>query len=858
MRHKSKQWITVILFAAFISSALPAYASDSNAYKLSEYLEPAETVTELADTFEIASAPKADDPIDSNLIANAETIVGNSSLELFDSDTSTRLSELELYAGNYKYIEVLINGDYANSGDYSCISSDENIVQVDDTYSYFQIQGISAGNASITVVTNDGAECTLNVSVKAAELSFVEEYHDDILRSLIIGTDYDSYINVEIYRLGESEYTDKYTCTSSDESVAKVYVDSNWYWTIEGISAGTATITATNQYGEIGTLNVTVKESGSSGYLYKDAQGNVLEYVIYDNEISITGYKTAKGALTIPSQIEGVNVTGVGSSAFSGCTTLSKLTINSGINHIGSCAFQGCSGLKSVELPDSIEDIESWAFCSCSGLSYFRIPPKITRIEYNTFSGCSLSSVTIPNGVTFIGDSAFSWCKLTSIILPDTLEEIESYAFQGNPIKTIKIPRKVTSLDTYAIDSIDTLESIQVDANNEYYSSKNGILFNKSQTELIRYPVARSNLYYEIPVGVTDIHSNAFREANNLMSVTIPESVTFIGSNAFNSYSLNYLYVLNKTAPVATADAITKTNYYNNQKIVIAVPSGASGYNEAPWSNFTVKKQGTVRPTSAAFSGTEFTVPTYSDEPYLKIAVSPSNAVCKEVIYKIGNKEVYSFSAGTFNTGDPGNYTLTAITKDGHAIAKVKLIVKQNTKYFSDMWDTKHPFYKPIYWAAQHGITNGYSDGTFGVNRNCTRGECVMFLWKMMGKPAVKAVSKSPFKDVPQSHAFYKAILWASQNGITKGYSDGTFGINRNCTRGEIMMFIWRAKDKPAPKTVSKSPFKDVSSTNAFYKAILWGSQKGVTKGYSDGTFGINRNCTRGEIVTFLYRVNAL
>lgn len=857
MRHKSKQWITVILFAAFISSALPAYASDSNAYKLSEYLEPAETITEIADTFEIASTPNADEPIDSDLTTNAETIVGNSSLELIDSDTSTSLSELELYTRDYKYIDVLINGDYANNSDYSCVSSDENIVQVDNYPSYFKVQGISAGIASITVVTNDGAERTLNVTVKASALGFVEEYDDDILTSLIVGTDYNSSINVDIQRLGSSGYADEYSCTSSDESVAKVYKN-DYCWTIEGISVGTATITATNQYGESGTLNVTVKESGSSGYLYKDAQGNVLEYTINDNEISITGYTTAKGALTIPSQIDGLNVTTIESFAFSGCTSITKVTIKNGIKHIGYCAFQNCSGLKSVELPDSIEDIGSNAFSSCGGLSSFRIPPKVTRIEDYTFYYCSnLSSVTIPNGVTYIGDDSFAWCNLASINLPNSLEEIGIDAFSGNPIKTIKIPANVKSLDVYAISNIDTLESIQVDASNKYYSSKNGILFNKSQTEIIRYPVARANLYYEIPAGVTDISPDAFSHANNLMSVTIPESVTFIGSNAFNSEALNYLYVLGNKAPIATADAIAN-DYYRKQKIIIAVPIGASGYNEAPWSKCIVKKQGTVRPASAAFSGTEFTVPTYSDEPYLKVAVSPSNAVCKEVIYKIGNEEVYSFSAGTFNTGDPGNYTLTAITKDGHATAKVKLIVKQNTKYFSDMWDIKHPFYKPIYWAAQHGITNGYSDGTFGVNRNCTRGECVMFLWKMMGKPAVKAVSKSPFKDVPQNHAFYKAILWASQNGITKGYSDGTFGINRNCTRGEIMMFIWRAKDKPAPKTVSKSPFKDVSSTNAFYKAILWGSQKGVTKGYSDGTFGINRNCTRGEIVTFLYRVNAL
>ncbi len=177
---------------------------------------------------------------------------------------------------------------------------------------------------------------------------------------------------------------------------------------------------------------------------------------------------------------------------------------------------------------------------------------------------------------------------------------------------------------------------------------------------------------------------------------------------------------------------------------------------------------------------------------------------------------------------------------------------------FSDVQDPSHPFYDAIYWAADAGITKGYSDGTFGINKDCTRGEMIMFLWRYVGQPAPKAVSKSPFPDVAVNHAFYNAILWASQKGITKGYPDGTFGINRNVSRGECMMFLWRLKGKPAPTAVSVTPFKDVPKSHAFYNAILWGYQKKITNGYTSGdkkgTFGINENCTRGAIVTFLYR----
>ena len=218
------------------------------------------------------------------------------------------------------------------------------------------------------------------------------------------------------------------------------------------------------------------------------------------------------------------------------------------------------------------------------------------------------------------------------------------------------------------------------------------------------------------------------------------------------------------------------------------------------------------------------------------------------------------------------NILIAANATDNYnaAAKKVILTIKQKgdvkptptptpaVKGFSDVQDPTHAFYKAIYWAADAGITKGYPDGTFGIDRSCTRGEMIMFLWRYAGKPAAKALSKSPFKDVPKTHAFYNAIIWASQKGITKGYPDGTFGINRNVSRGECMMFLWRLRGKPAPKAVSVSPFKDVPKTHAFYNAILWGAQKKITNGYTSGpkkgTFGINENCTRGAIVTFLYR----
>ena len=173
---------------------------------------------------------------------------------------------------------------------------------------------------------------------------------------------------------------------------------------------------------------------------------------------------------------------------------------------------------------------------------------------------------------------------------------------------------------------------------------------------------------------------------------------------------------------------------------------------------------------------------------------------------------------------------------------------------FPDVQDTRDAYYQAICWAGNNGIAKGYSDGAFRRNGNCTRGEAMMFLWRTMGKPTPGYVRKSPFSDVPRTHAFYKAVLWAYQNGIAKGYADGTFGINRKCTRGHIMMFLWRAAGKPYTKVPTVSPFKDISASHPYYKAVCWGSSAGVAKGFSNGAFGTGMFCTRGQIATFLYR----
>ena len=164
-------------------------------------------------------------------------------------------------------------------------------------------------------------------------------------------------------------------------------------------------------------------------------------------------------------------------------------------------------------------------------------------------------------------------------------------------------------------------------------------------------------------------------------------------------------------------------------------------------------------------------------------------------------------------------------------------------------------FYDPVLWAVQNGITNGTTPTTFSPYDPCTRGQIVTFLWRAFGSPEPER-DENPFTDVPENIYYYKAILWAVEQGITTGTSATTFSPESTCTRGQVATFLWRACGKPAPEG-GENPFTDVPQTVYYYEPILWAVENGITNGTGGGKFSPEDSCTRGQIVTFLYRALA-
>ena len=161
-------------------------------------------------------------------------------------------------------------------------------------------------------------------------------------------------------------------------------------------------------------------------------------------------------------------------------------------------------------------------------------------------------------------------------------------------------------------------------------------------------------------------------------------------------------------------------------------------------------------------------------------------------------------------------------------------------------------YYDAVLWAAENGITGGTSANTFSPDANCSRAQVVTFLHRMIASPEPAAITL-PFADVKTSDYFYKPVKWAFGSKITGGTSDTAFSPDDNCTRAQVVTFLWRTAGQPEPKG-KNNPFADVKSDSYYYKAVLWAVEQGITGGTSATTFSPDNNCTRAQVVTFLYR----
>lgn len=238
------------------------------------------------------------------------------------------------------------------------------------------------------------------------------------------------------------------------------------------------------------------------------------------------------------------------------------------------------------------------------------------------------------------------------------------------------------------------------------------------------------------------------------------------------------------------------------------------------------------------------------------VTVSPANAskganvtvtVKPNEGYELGSLAVKDASGDLLPLADLGNGKYSFVMPDGKVSVEAEF-VKTAATSFADVPANAY-FADAVKWAVDKGVTNGLSDTMFGPYESCTRAQIVTFLWRAAGSPEPKTMSS--FTDVPASTYYAKAVAWAIENGITNGMTETTFAPDATCTRGQIVTFLYRALKGTASGSAS---FTDVKSDAFYANAVNWAVASDVTNGTSATTFGPNADCTRAEIVTFLYR----
>ena len=530
---------------------------------------------------------------------------------------------------------------------------------------------------------------------------------------------------------------------------------------------------------------------------------------------------------------------------------------------------------------------------------------------------------TVPAGVTELRPGSFiAAFQLEALTIPDSVTKFGTHempAVNGaQNLTSMSLGKGVTDLGSvFNTKELESVEKITVSSGHPTYVVKNGDLMSKDGKTMVLHPAqataavvtpAKVTKLDECSYGhtqassvrigsdVTTLAYGAFYNAANLKSLSIPDNVKTLGESV-----LHDCYTVEQVALPEDLQVVPKgsMDYVPSLKSLY-VPASVEVFDEyslnalrsSSYKSDEYRKQLTVY-----FGGTEdqwkaITTPQSrwedgADQPITE-QVPVANLLDGATV--ICN-HTHKLDAGTADPDHP-NQLIRTCSECGKIVYEAKSVdpspkpddtkpspkpddtkpspkpddTKPSPKPadpspkpadpippvdFKDVPDDAY-YATPVAWAVDKQITDGTSDTTFSPEDTCTRGQIVTFLWRAADKPEPKS-STNPFADVQESDYFYKAVLWAVEQGITDGMTETTFGPNEGCTRGQVVTFMHRANELPEVQNAS-NPFADVTHNEYYYDAVLWAVEQGITDGTSETTFSPNDTCTRGQIVTFLYR----
>lgn len=325
------------------------------------------------------------------------------------------------------------------------------------------------------------------------------------------------------------------------------------------------------------------------------------------------------------------------------------------------------------------------------------------------------------------------------------------------------------------------------------------------------------------PVSGKDYRADGLLGQDTLAAVTLTYNETPDTSKAGS-------YIINISATLANYDITTIPG------TLTIVPRRSAGGGSTTYPVNTPSKVAngtvTVSPKSAS-AGSTVTITVKPDSGYVLETISVTD--------KNGNNLKLTDKGG-------GKYTFTMPASK----VEVKATFMEDNSVLNFFYDVPNDayYYEAVKWAVENGITGGVGNSLFAPNQPCTRAQIVTFLWRAAGSPEPKNMSN--FSDVPADSYYAKAVAWAVENGITTGMGDGKFSPDATCTRAQSVTFLFRASKASANGAPA---FSDVAATAYYAEAVKWATDNGITNGIGDNLFGSDNDCTRAQIVTFLYRM---
>ena len=635
---------------------------------------------------------------------------------------------------------------------------------------------------------------------------------------------------------------------AAQAAINKTYSTAYTYETVYSLS-GVTQVASTAAYG-VGTSNASYNyPAGGSGYLYFKA--------------NLSGIGTAKFTATVTTRVANSNVPKTYSVTFNVPVTPSSTTYAD--QYPEPVAAYGNTYRYYVQVP--------------SGARYYYVAGVNTEpVDWNNGSTQKYYPTTATANLYSLTDTNFINGKCTLYVVT---QGTDNKLYCG----TISVYQKNYNINYNGVAG-ETVQFAQSDFNdfmNKVAEARGDASKSKSYPyvtfDYVSFSLpttAQGTLYYGGTAMSTSNSSGAF---NTRTKVTNLDSVTFVPNDKTTAKTITLNFTLYATRYSSSSTSRGTTVSYSGSVVVNLVREDIK---------YTVSQGDSVRFNESDFLSYLSSTKGYSSNytiDYVTFDQSAVSAVNEGSLYTYYSGYNYG---GSVKTTDKFYYSATAsqnalsdvaflasrYAKTGETVyipftiyarygttgtgtrqltGTVAIKIGQ-TMNFIDVKTTDY-FYNSVKWAVGKNITNGTSSTTFSPYKSCTRAEIVTFLWRAAGSPE-PTTTRNPFRDVNAvTHSsYYKAILWASQKGITSGTSTTAFSPDQVCTRAQIVTFLYRYAGQPSG--YYSNPFKDVGATSeaSYYNAIRWAVGKGITSGTSATTFSPYASCNRAEAVTFLYR----